>query len=110
MPRHISISQDHNNPGQTHTFQDMKTLLLAFQYLQANPSWMNNETTWEDTKVTAGECGLYFCINEYEPVLNQGVLHEETQKSWTDKVSDSYTLQKGGGPSESIEKVVPVTI
>ncbi|KAJ4317697.1 hypothetical protein N0V84_007216 [Fusarium piperis] len=78
------------NPGRTINFRNSSTLALAIQYLQADNSWKENETTWQDTQVTAQECGLYFCINEYETSLEQGVLKERVVNSWTNKTADSH--------------------
>ncbi|KAF9765884.1 hypothetical protein IL306_001766 [Fusarium sp. DS 682] len=79
------------NPGQTLAFGNLSTLVMAIQYLAANESWFENKTTWEDTEVTAQECALSICVNEYHDVLSQGALQETIMSSWTDKESDSYT-------------------
>ncbi|RTE77754.1 hypothetical protein BHE90_007760 [Fusarium euwallaceae] len=83
------------NPGKTLSFRDSRTLALAIQYFQADETWQDNKTTWEDTPVTAKECGLYFCVNEYESVVEQGVLNEKVLASWANKTVDSYTDSEG---------------
>lgn len=78
------------NPGRTINFHNSSTLVLAIQYLQADKSWRENETTWQDTQVTTQECGLYFCVNEYETNLEQGILKERVVNSWTNKTANSH--------------------
>ncbi|KAM5349283.1 hypothetical protein ACJ41O_005790 [Fusarium nematophilum] len=78
------------NPGKTISFKDLRTMVLAFQFLEADKTWKNGNTTWEETPITAQECSLHFCINEYEAVLEQGVLKEKVVSSWTNKTEDSY--------------------
>ncbi|EEU39192.1 uncharacterized protein NECHADRAFT_94612 [Fusarium vanettenii 77-13-4] len=78
------------NPGRTINFSNSSTLVLAIQFLQADKRWRENETTWQDTQVTTQECGLYFCVNEYETSLEQGVLKEQVVNSWTEKTSNSH--------------------
>ncbi|KAI8717954.1 hypothetical protein NCS52_00872800 [Fusarium sp. LHS14.1] len=79
------------NPGHTINFRNSSTVFLTIQYLQANKSWRQNETTWQDTKVTTQECGLCFCVNEYETSLEQGVFKESVVNSWTNKTANSHS-------------------
>ncbi|KAI5459059.1 hypothetical protein BGZ63DRAFT_270509 [Mariannaea sp. PMI_226] len=80
-----------SNPGLSLNFQDYTTMIVAIQYMEANASWKDNKTWWEDTTVTATECGLYFCVNEYETKIDKGVLNETVVSSWSNKTSDSYS-------------------
>ncbi|KAF5002015.1 hypothetical protein FDECE_10757 [Fusarium decemcellulare] len=84
------------NPGRTFSFRNLRTLLLAIQFMKADDSWKNNKTVWEETPITTQECGLYFCINEYESVLDQGVLREKILSSWVNKAPDSYLSDRHG--------------
>ncbi|KAF5644397.1 hypothetical protein F25303_5995 [Fusarium sp. NRRL 25303] len=84
------------NPGQTVTFGNLSTMIMAIQYLAANESWIQNRTTWEDTEVTAQECALSLCVNEYYDELLQGVLKETVVSSWMDREPDSYTSNERG--------------
>ncbi|KAF4961238.1 hypothetical protein FGADI_475 [Fusarium gaditjirri] len=79
------------NPGQTLTFGNLSTMIIAIQYLAANESWVQNKTTWEDTSVSAEECALSLCVNEYYDELSQGVLQETVVSSWMNRDPDSYT-------------------
>ncbi|KAM0431508.1 hypothetical protein ACHAPT_005486 [Fusarium lateritium] len=82
------------NPGHTISFQNSTSLLIAIQYIIANESWSDNRTTWEETRVTAHECGLYLCVNEYQDIVQQGTLQEKVLSSWTDKTPGSYSSDK----------------
>ncbi|KAG5798184.1 hypothetical protein H9Q69_002793 [Fusarium xylarioides] len=79
------------NPGQTLGFRNLSTLVMAIQYLASNETWLDNRTTWENTRVSARECALSFCVNQYHDVLSQGVLQETVASSWMDREPDSYT-------------------
>lgn len=84
------------NLGRTINFCNSSVLVLAIQYLQADKSWRENETTWQGTHVEAQECGLYFCVNEYETSLEQGVLKERVVNSWTNKTANSHNPPSPG--------------
>ncbi|KAF5579091.1 hypothetical protein FPANT_9749 [Fusarium pseudoanthophilum] len=58
------------NPGQTLTFRNRSTLIMAIQYLASNETWLDNRTTWENTRE---------------------VLQETVASSWMDRGPDSYT-------------------
>ncbi|KAI1022161.1 hypothetical protein LB504_007477 [Fusarium proliferatum] len=66
------------NPGQTLTFRNLSTLL-------------DNRTTWENTRVSARECALSLCVNQYHDALSQGVLQENIAHSWAEREPASYT-------------------
>ncbi|KAK0649745.1 hypothetical protein B0T16DRAFT_457127 [Cercophora newfieldiana] len=78
------------NPGRTLTFQNYQTLLFSLATISVNVSWLENTTVWEDTKVTASECALYYCINAYDSNVKMGVLDETIVASWADRVPGSY--------------------
>ncbi|KAF4973078.1 hypothetical protein FSARC_509 [Fusarium sarcochroum] len=79
------------NPGQTITFTNLSTMIIAIQYLAADESWRENRTQWETTKVTAQGCALSFCVNEYETIISQGSLHENVVSSWMNKSRGSFS-------------------
>ncbi|RSL63972.1 hypothetical protein CEP53_004237 [Fusarium sp. AF-6] len=91
------------NPGRTIHFRNSSTLVLAIQYLQGDNSWRENKTTWQDTQVTTQECGLYFCINEYETSLEQGVLKERVVNSWVNKTANSHNPHPGEDWRNAVE-------
>ncbi|CAM1501992.1 Fc.00g039760.m01.CDS01 [Cosmosporella sp. VM-42] len=78
------------NPGRTFSFSDLRTMILALQVIEADVSWENNKTTWEDTPVTARECSLYFCVNAYESKIESGRVIENVVGSWTNRTPGSY--------------------
>ncbi|KAJ3549018.1 hypothetical protein NM208_g728 [Fusarium decemcellulare] len=77
------------NPGQN-VFNDIDTMILAISFLQANKSWVENETAWEDTTITAQQCSLHFCVNEYVTAVELGLLQEKTASSWSKRTPGSY--------------------
>ncbi|KAF5716873.1 hypothetical protein FGLOB1_2364 [Fusarium globosum] len=79
------------NPGQTLTFRNLSTLVMATQYLASNETWLNNRTTWENTRASAQECTLSLCVNQHDDVLSQGVLQEAVAYSWAEREPASYT-------------------
>lgn len=98
------------NPGLTLSFGDSRTLILAVQILQADTSWENNKTRWEDTKVTGIECSLSYCVNVYEPRSEAGILHEEAMASWTNKTPDSFSMPFMNEVQREWEKYVNYTL
>lgn len=65
-------------------------MIMAVQMIQADDSWRDNETLWEDTTVTAQECSLQFCINAYDTKIEKDILKESVIDSWTDRTPNSY--------------------
>ncbi|KAJ3539749.1 hypothetical protein NM208_g5366 [Fusarium decemcellulare] len=79
------------NPGQTFSFRDSQTMLAAVQFLKAGEGWRGNKTTWEDTPLTAQECSLHLCVNEYESAMELGVLKEKVVSSWFNRTPGSLS-------------------
>ncbi|KAM0215172.1 hypothetical protein ACHAQD_008500 [Fusarium lateritium] len=79
------------NPVHTINFGHLSTMIMTIQYLAADKSWHENKTTWEETSVSGQECALFFCVNEYQDTLSQGILQERVIKSWTDRTKGSYS-------------------
>lgn len=78
------------NPGQTLNFQDLQTLIFAVQMTLVDDSWKRNITRWEDTRVTAEECALYFCVQAHNTQSEKGVLVDEVIGTWTNKTPGSF--------------------
>ncbi|KAH7141854.1 hypothetical protein EDB81DRAFT_899233 [Dactylonectria macrodidyma] len=78
------------NPGHTISFGGLNTMVLAIQFLQVDESQYQNKTKWEDTAITAYECGLFFSINEYQIVLRDDIFYVKTVSSWNNKTPASY--------------------
>ncbi|KAF4466236.1 hypothetical protein FALBO_6905 [Fusarium albosuccineum] len=77
------------NPGQI-VFNDIDTMIVSISFLQTNKSWVENETAWEDTSITAQQCSLHFCVNEYVTAVKQGLLEEKIVSSWSKRTPRSY--------------------
>lgn len=78
-----------SNPGQTLTFQNMDTLIAAVGIVQADPSYEQGGTLWNETKVTATECALYYCAKALRTTVAHNVLDERTIGTWADRVATS---------------------
>jgi hypothetical protein len=79
------------NPAHTINFGHLNTMIMTLQYLVADESWHENQTTWEETSVSGQECALSFCVNEYQDTLSQGTLQERVVMSWADRTTGSYS-------------------
>jgi hypothetical protein len=84
------VVQTTPDPGLTLSFQQLKTLVISFSYLRADDSFRDGSTNWEDTKVTAGECALYFCTKLIQSEVVQGTLHETVLGEWTNRTKYSF--------------------
>ncbi|KAF5002569.1 hypothetical protein FDECE_10599 [Fusarium decemcellulare] len=83
------------NPGET-VFGDTNAMIITFSFLQANESWIENRTKWENTAITAQECSLHFCVNEYVTIVKQGLFEERTVSSWSKRTPRSYSSDSQG--------------
>lgn len=77
-------------PSETLAFKSKSTLLQAVSILRADFSG-NFSQNWTNVPVTASECALYFCINNYHSKTENGTLKED----WTEipSVRDAASYQ-----------------
>ncbi|KAF2096287.1 hypothetical protein NA57DRAFT_79053 [Rhizodiscina lignyota] len=78
------------NYSQTVSFQKSDTMLIAFAVMRANEGYINNKTTWENSKPIATECALYFCVNAYDANIQDGKLNETVTGSWASRSPSSW--------------------
>ena len=78
------------SPGETISFQSLKTLILSFGIMETSHGFRNGTEKWQHAKVTAHECALYFCTNVYQAEVRQGELHERLLESYAERNLDSY--------------------
>ncbi|MCJ1438974.1 hypothetical protein MMC27_008364 [Xylographa pallens] len=64
------------NASLTNTFQDNNLLIWAASMLRIRPNSSNSSAAWPDLPVEATECALYFCVNQYESNVTDGILQE----------------------------------
>ncbi|KAK8129028.1 hypothetical protein PG984_010136 [Apiospora sp. TS-2023a] len=84
-----------NSPNETVSYRDNDRLIAALGIIKAADTYEKNQTTWGDTRVTATECALYFCIKRFNATVVRGELRETETEIGTTRVKDSF------GPSNS---------
>lgn len=91
-------------PGKTLSFKNHSTIIAVAGIISADDSYINGLTFWNETNVTAMECGLWFCANVYEASVSNGVLDERLAGSWAHKNNDSHKprLNETGNTAEEI--------
>lgn len=82
-----------SNPGLTLSFQDMRLMIAAVGIIKADPSFEQGATAWNETKVTAAECALYYCAKAVHSEVAHNVLNEKTVGTWADRVMTSAQPQ-----------------
>lgn len=89
-----------NTPNLTNTMQNIGTLIWAISLFKVQrPLDGNNQTRWPDLPVQALECGLYYCINRYNPTVLGSVLVEETE-TISDRSPSFIAAQDSGFSNE----------
>ncbi|KAF2729492.1 hypothetical protein EJ04DRAFT_502196 [Polyplosphaeria fusca] len=83
------------NVSRTNTFKNSDTLLWAMSFLKMEAA--TNDTSrlqgWPNVSVSAVECGLTFCVNQYSSAVRRGVLYEtEAPAPNTNRHADSWQL------------------
>ncbi|KAJ4409983.1 hypothetical protein N0V82_009351 [Gnomoniopsis sp. IMI 355080] len=86
-------AQGISNPGLTLSFQDMRTLIAAVGIIKADPSYEQGGTAWNETKVTATECAMYYCAKALNSSVTHNVLQEKTLGTWAERVATSAQPQ-----------------
>jgi hypothetical protein len=83
---------------ETLSFKDSNTLLMAFAVMRARPEFLSNTSLWSDSTPTAIECGLFFCVNSYRTISQNGLLKEELVDSWAVREPRSWRASDTGRP------------
>ncbi|KAK8867505.1 hypothetical protein PGQ11_006083 [Apiospora arundinis] len=78
------------NPNNTISHQTNDRLIAAFGIIRAADTYEKNETSWGDTRLTATECALYFCIKRFDALVVKGDLMETETEVRTERVRGSY--------------------
>jgi hypothetical protein len=74
----------------TISFQKLNTLLISFTIMRAGPSFLSNESSWEDSTPIAMECALYLCANAYNASVERSRLTEQILGSWAIREPGSW--------------------
>lgn len=83
------------NESRTNTFKSSDTLLWSMTFLKLQAASNNTPTAqgWPNISVSATECGLAFCVNQYSSAVRSGILYEtETWVPKRDRHPDSWQL------------------
>jgi hypothetical protein len=81
-PNSVMSASGTGIPGKTLSLQDIDTLIWSTNILAINPPRNKlNQTTpiggkWPDMPLISYECGLYWCVNQYESVVRNNTLSE----------------------------------
>lgn len=75
----------------TLSFQDMNTMISAFSLIRAAKSYEEGMSRWDQTKVSATECALYFCVKRLESTVIQGELEERATEVWAGRAHGSFS-------------------
>lgn len=88
-----------DNVSDTMTAQETDTLIWSMSMIRVEPDPTNGSTQWPDLPVSAMECALFYCVNNYEATVSNGTLREtgkqvmdatRVQTSW--ELTDDYEL------------------
>ncbi|PSR97365.1 hypothetical protein BD289DRAFT_426190 [Coniella lustricola] len=83
------------NGSQLGSYVNSTTFLLGFSVLNADQGYLNGSVSWNNSHVTATECGLELCTNVYRSVVQEGVLAEIVLGSY--KLRNQTTLRPEEG-------------
>ncbi|KAL9111739.1 MAG: hypothetical protein Q9227_003798 [Pyrenula ochraceoflavens] len=86
----LMAGQFSSDPQATIKFQDNQTLLFSSITIRAADSYVANQTEWEYTPITATECGLFLCSNNYSASVKNGKFSETTMSTFSKRVPTSY--------------------
>ncbi|TGJ79697.1 hypothetical protein E0Z10_g9068 [Xylaria hypoxylon] len=84
------IGTEHAYPEATLSYKGLGTMLYSVQIIRSDKTFEEGATTWPQTKVTATECALQFCVNAYNTVVDNGRLSESVTASWSTLDPASY--------------------
>ncbi|KAI1416841.1 hypothetical protein F5Y13DRAFT_204215 [Hypoxylon sp. FL1857] len=87
----------------TLSFQHLDTMITAVDILKAAAGYETKQLRWDETPVSATECALYFCVNAYESVVENGILTERILASWAERDFVSYRDSDEGNEFEIYE-------
>lgn len=78
------------NASKTNSLQENDSLIWAMSILRMLPP-ADSSSVWPNTPLEAVECGLFYCVNQYSPRVENRVLYEvETRVDNAARDSDSW--------------------
>lgn len=92
-----------NNGSQSITFSSKDTLIWSMTMIRV----LNPEAPWPSSPVIAAECGLWYCVKNYDSMVKDGNLIEVESPAPSMKSNNSWHLF--GYPSSGVESQVKNT-
>jgi len=83
------------DPTASLSFRQEQSLLAAFVILQPDKSYYYGQTPWEETPITALECGLTLCLKSYSLTVQNGNIDQIVLAETSKKVPDSWWSTEG---------------
>lgn len=77
-----------SNQSQSITFSSRDTLLWSMAMIKVT----DPEAKWPSSPVTASECGLWYCVNDYHASVEKGELIEMTSSAPSRRSPESWQL------------------
>lgn len=64
------------NASETVSTQEIDTLIWSMSMIRAEPDPTNSYTVWPNLPLSAMECALFYCVNNYEATVSNGTFQE----------------------------------
>ncbi|KAI1865903.1 uncharacterized protein JN550_008161 [Neoarthrinium moseri] len=82
-----------SDPSQTNMMPDVDTLIWAMSILKVHDVRLSDEPVdWPSLPIEAVECGLYYCVNQYQPSISDGKLREDVRSLPAFRDNESWQL------------------
>ncbi|KAI1875462.1 hypothetical protein JX265_004520 [Neoarthrinium moseri] len=82
-----------SDPSQTYMMPDVDTLIWAMSILKLHDLRLSDEPVdWPSLPIEAVECGLYYCVNQYQPSISDGKLREDVRSLPAFRDNESWQL------------------
>ena len=93
-PAVVATARSNLRPSMSLTFQDATTLLYSTTVLRVPDSSYPQRAVWPDAGIVveALECGIYFCVKEFDSRVENGVLKESSRDISSVRDPDSFQV------------------
>ncbi|KAI7776816.1 hypothetical protein LA080_004410 [Diaporthe eres] len=90
------------NTSETISTKDIDTLIWSMSMIRVEPDLTNSSEVWPNLLLSAMECALFYCANNYETTVSNGALRETSRQvadftreetSWQPNVYDPGSLR-----------------
>lgn len=83
------------NRSESISFANFTTTFVVFRIIQSTSEFVNGLSPWNTTFPLAMECGLSFCVNQYNSSVRKGILYESILDSWDEWLHPSLLPRDG---------------